>query len=1151
MPKQLLEINKFFNGTITTPDTSDTPEESASYSLNIDAVIKDGSLQSVPKNRIKYIYNSSGTAGGEEIDADKIALIRSDGKMDGVYWDKGNSKIHFISEIDKNSTLSGVNIATTTSTLDIPGDFSTGSGVSISVPSGNSLSDIAMEPHSKEIHMGFGMGSNATPKWIGYTNHSQFGNKISSAIVEDAQVKYPSSLPFLYKTVTVSGSTYGISLGGTRIWKINTDTGAHVNNSDKGTFENLQSICSDGTNLYVLDRYTTSSYKDRIIKVETSALSTKNKVMGLPTTYPGPNDSQYTDIEFTGSGGTAKVWVAAHNNNRTRDNAAGTYLWNFSVPNDAVSTVSLDARMPKTSGGSNATVGSWVEISIESDVTDVEVTASDFTATTNHIYETFPRSLVKHPDDSSSVYWLHRYQDYSANPSDGRWDRLWMNAKASTTSNSGTGEANWASKVAEHCEIMTLCLGKIAYNHTSNNAVPLMHVDYPNSSDGNSSSSLGDSATQNNVAVNIDSIGLDSDKKVHMSLGSTLHRYSTVPDHTFTLADSTSSSANKVNLGSKTATSYNVTPSGQTARTGVNVNIGHQITGGNVAILRKTGTSGIDKAAKAYAANAAQTHVLDYSAVSVAIAQGSTNTGSLQAGFNYFYKLTFLFDGYQETNLCTEVFTDNQSTSDGEKNKEITLTISNIGQIPRRASDVLIYRAESTTETATVPDSLFRLVKQIPLDTVWTTSTDGTTGVTSATLMHEDNGFKGPSYEANSELPEDLEFTMPNYGMSAQINNYHFVGKCSHEKITDASTYVFRSKVGKFDTFDWLLDFVKLPTVPTALMAFNGRIWAFDDANTYKIEPNNMFIEDIFEGVGCLNDDAIVSTDFGMFFADNKNIYHLTSGIAEPIGEAIVRGSDASGTGNDVTSWQNRDRSYHTRAVYDPTRRSVYFSFKGTDGKYYVWGWNIPRKRWDLFSFDDSATTVEPKGVCTLDSGEILWSGKITDSSCDTTNNDATVTMTSTSNIRVGMNVTGTGIPANTTVSSITNATTFELSKNATASNDNTPLSFTNLFHFIGNASNYRHWTWVSKNLTMGNDTQEKKIKDILSTDRIKVEKTVDGSFPSSGSQLANNISTSRGTYRMKNINSKTTSLRVRLDSNSESDSCSAFSILFRSKKAR
>ena len=53
MAKQLLEINKFMNGTVTTPDISDTPEESASYSLNIDAVIRDGSLQSVPKNRIK------------------------------------------------------------------------------------------------------------------------------------------------------------------------------------------------------------------------------------------------------------------------------------------------------------------------------------------------------------------------------------------------------------------------------------------------------------------------------------------------------------------------------------------------------------------------------------------------------------------------------------------------------------------------------------------------------------------------------------------------------------------------------------------------------------------------------------------------------------------------------------------------------------------------------------------------------------------------------------------------------------------------------------------------------------------------------------------------------------------------------------------
>ena len=40
------------------------------------------------------------------------------------------------------------------------------------------------------------------------------------------------------------------------------------------------------------------------------------------------------------------------------------------------------------------------------------------------------------------------------------------------------------------------------------------------------------------------------------------------------------------------------------------------------------------------------------------------------------------------------------------------------------------------------------------------------------------------------------------------------------------------------------------------------------------------------------------------------------------------------------------------------------------------------------------------------------------------------------------MAVSGTGIPADATVSSITNTTTFELSANATASNSNETLTF-------------------------------------------------------------------------------------------------------------
>jgi len=65
-----------------------------------------------------------------------------------------------------------------------------------------------------------------------------------------------------------------------------------------------------------------------------------------------------------------------------------------------------------------------------------------------------------------------------------------------------------------------------------------------------------------------------------------------------------------------------------------------------------------------------------------------------------------------------------------------------------------------------------------------------------------------------------------------------------------------------------------------------------------------------------------------------------------------------------------------------------------------------------------------------------------TDATCDTTSGDATVTMDSTSAISTEMNVSGTGIPVNTRVDSVTNSTTFELTSKATASNTNTTLTF-------------------------------------------------------------------------------------------------------------
>jgi|TARA_R110001583_G_scaffold32355_3_gene110545 hypothetical protein len=75
----------------------------------------------------------------------------------------------------------------------------------------------------------------------------------------------------------------------------------------------------------------------------------------------------------------------------------------------------------------------------------------------------------------------------------------------------------------------------------------------------------------------------------------------------------------------------------------------------------------------------------------------------------------------------------------------------------------------------------------------------------------------------------------------------------------------------------------------------------------------------------------------------------------------------------------------------------------------------------------------------------------LTDNTCDTTINDATVSMDSTSLLQVGMKVTGVGIPADTTIVSIAgNGTQFELSGNATANGTNVTLTFNRIYTPVG-----------------------------------------------------------------------------------------------------
>ena len=265
-----------------------------------------------------------------------------------------------------------------------------------------------------------------------------------------------------------------------------------------------------------------------------------------------------------------------------------------------------------------------------------------------------------------------------------------------------------------------------------------------------------------------------------------------------------------------------------------------------------------------------------------------------------------------------------------------------------------MYRAASPNTGDAKPIGLYRLVKTFPLDHSWTEVVDSTSNPSWGNYRRKDfvdRGTATASYEGLNGVSEALKFTLPNYALSTQLNNRHYIAKCYHTEIDDTENYMFKSQAYKFDQFDWTFDLLRLPTIPTAIKAFQGRIYAFDENTTYKIEPTNFYIEDEFKGAGCHGPEAVLVTDYGLFYADKNNIYMHNGTAPTPIGSTIMRNSAGSSLG-----WDSNTLASDTRLIYDSDRSSVLVSFSAdADGSpYYFWSYNISFKRWDLIKVDDS-----------------------------------------------------------------------------------------------------------------------------------------------------------------------------------------------------
>jgi len=317
-------------------------------------------------------------------------------------------------------------------------------------------------------------------------------------------------------------------------------------------------------------------------------------------------------------------------------------------------------------------------------------------------------------------------------------------------------------------------------------------------------------------------------------------------------------------------------------------------------------------------------------------------SANFENGVIYYYKLSLVYDGFQESPLNTFYF---KHTTGGGR-YDTTVVKIRLSQPPERCSAIVVYRKNSVEE-------FYRMIGE--------KSFKGGFGKVDDEYFSVmvDDGNLGATYEAITGMPESLRNTSVNYKLSCSAGGYLVVANCYHKDIVNGQNFIFRSMPGNFSVFQWSKDFCILPNEPTAIAYWAGRIFAFDKANMYKIDLNTLAIEDIHEGVGCFGEQSFVITDYGMYFCDANNMYMHDGTRITPIGNDILKNSKFDDLGTETKAWHNIEHAYDPYVQYDAFNQNVMFQFEDTDGEYGSWNYNIPRKRWDLIDIPKPRASVQ------------------------------------------------------------------------------------------------------------------------------------------------------------------------------------------------
>lgn len=843
MPKRLEEINVFSAGTVYTPDDRDLPNSAASYSLNVDPLLDNGSIKSIPDD----------TTQRAGVDSLGMSLINDDGTIRAVYMDSDG-------DIFKVDDLEGT------------------PGTPTSLESGTYTSIPAMEVNNKEAHIG--LGTSRDPKWVGIIPHKQFDGSVPSGLqIQDAELKPPSSFPFIHKVVSDASYTYCIELDGNYVYKFDNSAGVLLKRSTY-YFTDTRAMCmgSDGK-LWVVDKISASLVS--IIKIDTDEMDVVISV----STNNFTNDTNVTDcIEID-----SYLWMTA---NVEVSSGSGQFVWNVTTASLVTgATVTMTDRTPFL-GASSGTPGhgDW---------------SNGSGAETEPIFNV-PKVALMIPTDNAGHIGIIVHANLEGS-TDG--------APVTFHKSSGSIIKQWYLLLVHN----SITAGSKLTGAVSTGKVFGFTEDYGDKTKV--------SCSRAHASSTYYTVGFEA------GANTTTFGRVTKPDY---------DSANGSLIGSHTVIdgSDRSLDQAQFDEIGARYNI----------------FSGASHQRWASSTASSVSAVLE-SQVGLSFTDNTAITGTLAGSTAFFYTTSLLYDGYQESPLAP--WTKNDVS--GMNALDVTISVYPNG-LSSRVTHINLYRSSASGASSTEPTGFFRLVKTISIKTGFLTTDSSTTNPDwgnyyTKTIL--DTGSVGASYEAKTGIPEVLNNFTPKYTLSTSLNNHLYVANCSHIDIDDASLYLFKSRPFNYDQFNWVFDSLLLPEIPTAIKGFNGRVYAFTKSKIYRIEPNGMYIEDIFDGAGCLNSKTVIVTDYGMFFADDNNIYFHNGSTPRPIANQILTQSDVdveNAPTSSYTAWQLRSSPQKDVIMgFDNKRRAllvffdIQYSYSGTQNRYYCWAYSLDSQRWDLW----------------------------------------------------------------------------------------------------------------------------------------------------------------------------------------------------------